>query len=293
MPALRRHRFASTARIRAAAGVCAGAIGLLLAGSSLLEAQSLRGSSASLDIQNRIAREHDFTYIESPGQVRRFVSAGYLVPVRANEDIDLHAVSFPYTRPEAALFIRRLGRQYRAACGEKLVVTSLTRPQTRQPRNASDRSVHPTGMAIDLRRSNSRACRSWLEDVLVSLEKMRVLEATRETRPPHYHVALFPRQYERYVAQRASNSGDAEVDESRRTVRMANVSQGASGAERRGSAPATDGDGAGEYRVRRGDSLWTIARSTGVTVDELRSLNDLSTSRIYAGQVLRLPSRTP
>lgn len=288
MPASSRHRFAS----RPGLHTCAWALGLVLAASAPLEAQSLRGSAASLDIQNRIAREHDFTYLESPGQVRRFVSAGYLVPVRANEDFDLHAVSFPYTRPEAALFIRRLARQYRAACGEKLVVTSLTRPQTRQPHNASSRSVHPTGMAIDLRRSNSRACRAWLEDVLVSLEKMRVLEATRETRPPHYHVALFPQQYERYVAGRIDASPSA-ADRARPAVRLANAPQDGAGATTRGAATARDGDESGEYRVRRGDSLWTIARTTGVTVDELRALNDLSTSRIYAGQVLRLPTRAP
>src|SRR5690606_40092741 len=89
---------------------------------------------------------------------------------------------------------------YQAACGEKLVVTSLVRPTTRQPRNAADRSVHPTGMAMDLRRSNKASCRRWLERVLLQLEARGVLEATRENRPPHYHVALFPRPYVQYVA---------------------------------------------------------------------------------------------
>lgn len=270
-------------------------------------AQSLRGSSASLDIQNRIAREHDFTYIESPAQVRRFASAGYLVPVRANQDFDLHAVSFPYARPEAELFIRRLARQYRAACGEKLVVTSLTRPQTRQPHNASDRSVHPTGMAIDLRRSNTRACRAWLEDVLLSLESMRVLEATRESRPPHYHIALFPRQYDRYVARLAEGSDEPGATPSRamRGVQTASARSVAaesragtsrSGAGRAGAGAgqpsAADGVG-GEYRVRRGDSLWTIARRVGSSVEELRVANDLASSRIYVGQMLRVPGRSP
>jgi LysM repeat protein len=248
------------------------AVAVTVAASAPASAQSLRGSSSSLDIQNRIAREHDFTYIRTSSQVRRFVSAGYLVPVRGNADFDLHAVSFPYARPQVELFIRRLANQYRRACGEKLVVTSLTRPTSRQPRNASDRSVHPTGMAIDLRRSNDRACRAWLEDVLVSLERARVLEATRERYPPHYHVALFPQQYERYVERLASRTED-------RRSRVA--------AEARKVATGTT-----EYRVRRGDSLWTIARRHGVSVEEIRSSNDLDTSRIYAGQLLRLPTRS-
>ena len=36
-------------------------------------AQSLRGSAASLDRQNRQARLHDFTYLQGLGQLRRFV----------------------------------------------------------------------------------------------------------------------------------------------------------------------------------------------------------------------------
>ena len=227
---------------------------------SSLEAQSLRGSTRSVDFQFRMAQDHDFTFLQSPAQVERFVEAGYLVPVRPNRYFDLHGVSYPYARPETRTFIIRLSEQYRRACGEKLVVTSLTRPLSRQPNNASSRSVHPTGMAVDIRRSNSRACRSWLESVLLSLEKTGVLEATRESRPPHYHVALFPQRYARYVADLTS----------RTNTRMA-------------SADILD------YQVRRGDSLWDIARDHGTTVDRLKEENDIRGSRIYAGQVLRIP----
>jgi LysM repeat protein len=208
-----------------------------------------------------MAQDHDFTFLESPGQVERFVKAGYLVPVKENRYFDLHGVSYPYARPETRTFIIRLSEQYRRACGEKLVVTSLTRPLSRQPRNASNRSVHPTGMALDVRRSNSRACRSWLERVLISLEKTGVLEATRESRPPHYHIALFPRNYARYVAELTSRSN----------TRVA-------------SADLLD------YQVRRGDSLWDIARSHGTTVDRLKAENGIRGSRIYAGQRLKIPA---
>ena len=222
--------------------------------------QSLRGSSRSVDYQFRVAHDHDFTFIESPAQVERFVKAGYLVPVRANRNFELHGVSYPYARPETRTFIQRLSEQYRRGCGEKLVVTSLTRPLSRQPRNASSKSVHPTGMAVDVRRSNSRACRSWLESVLISLEKTGVLEATREARPPHYHIALFPQPYARYVTNLTS----------RANTRVA-------------AAAGLD------YQVRRGDSLWDIAQSHGTTVDRRKAENDLRGSRIYAGQVIRIP----
>jgi hypothetical protein len=210
-----------------------------------------------MDLQNRVARQHDYTFIDTPERVRYFADQGWLVRVQPTRDFALHAVSFPYARPEVDLFIRRLGSQYRRACGEQLVVTSLTRPQNRQPRNASERTVHPTGMALDLRYSWDKNCRSWLEGVLTSLERQGVLEATLERRPRHYHVALFPSQYASYVAALASRQASED--------------------------PTT------EYRVRSGDSLWTIARRHGTTVDELRDVNELRGSQIFVGQVLDVP----
>jgi peptidoglycan lytic transglycosylase D len=45
------------------------------------------------------------------------------------------------------------------------------------------------------------------------------------------------------------------------------------------------------YRVRSGESLWTIAQQSGTSVGELRSLNSLSsTERLRAGQVIRVPA---
>lgn len=221
--------------------------------------QSLRGSPHSLDVQNHTARQHDFTFISDADQVRRFVSAGYLVRLQGNSDYRLDSeVSFPYARPEVRTFIQRLSSQYRSACGRQLVVTSLTRPESRQPYNASNRSVHPTGMAVDLRRSNHTPCRRWLESVLLYLEENDVVEATKEHRPPHYHVAVFPEPYARYVARLVSSD----------------------------RAPASTV----EYQVRRGDSLWSIARSMGVSVVALRAANGLSSDRIHPGQLLRVPT---
>lgn len=253
-------RFSTTCRVVLLAAA------LLLAGAPALDAQTLRGSGASLDRQNRIAREHDYTYLRDADQLYRFVNAGYLVPVRSNRDFELHAVSYPFARPEVELFVRRLGAQYREACGEKLVVTSLTRPRNRQPRNASEQSVHPTGMAMDLRLSRNRNCRQWLEGVLVNLERAGLLEATRERRPAHYHVALFPRQYVQYVE--------------RVTERPAPLLQ------RMANGPAVDRV---EHVVRRGESLWTIAREYGTSVDHLRAENRLRSNRILIGQTLQVP----
>ena len=43
------------------------------------------------------------------------------------------------------------------------------------------------------------------------------------------------------------------------------------------------------YRIRQGDSLGVIARRFGTSVKAIQRLNDLEGTRIYAGQVLRIP----
>ena len=223
-------------------------------------AQSLRGSRASLDRQNAQAIRHDFTYLRESRQLRRFVSAGLLVPIRGNHDFRLKDVSFPVSRPEVKLFIKRLSRQYRAACGEQLIVTSLTRPLANQPRNASPLSVHPTGMALDLRRPRNRTCRRWIEDTLLHLEGRGVLDATRERQPPHYHVALFPREYAAHVARIRTRSDRA--------------------------APTLDGL---RHTVSHRDTLWLLSRRYGTTIRAIQRANDLISSVIHPGQVLRIP----
>ncbi|MDA1092436.1 MAG: DUF5715 family protein [Acidobacteria bacterium] len=221
-------------------------------------AQSLRGSRASLDVQTAEAADHDFSYAVEPDEVRTLVLSGFLIPMHGNRDYRLENVSFPFARPAVKLFVERLASQYRRACGQPLVVTSLTRPQSAQPHNASEQSVHPTGMALDLRRPSGR-CRRWLEETLLSLESESVLEATAERRPPHYHVAVFPEKYQAYVDELARPEDS--------TPPPASV----------------------VYIVRPGDSLWEIARSHGTSSRMLQRTNQLSSSRIHPGQQLRVP----
>jgi len=206
-------------------------------------AQSLAGSKTSMVRQNRQANQHDYTFLRTSSQVHDFVRQGRLVRLSGNGDYRVVDVSYPYARPEVKTFIQRLGSQYRAACREPLVVTSLTRPANRQPRNASPLSVHPTGMAADLRASGRPACRAFLEKTLLTLESRGVLEATRERHPPHYHVSLYPKQYASYLAGRGA---------------------GVQVAVNRGNGK--------RYRVGRGDSLWTIAQRHNTSVASLKKV---------------------
>lgn len=180
-------------------------LALMLASTASLHAEvvaSLRGSPAAMVQQNEVAKSHGLAFYENPEKIRAAVTRGELVELSGNENYEVaDFVGFPFLQPAGLVFVERLSAQYREACGQKLVVTSAARPTSGQPSNAHKLSVHPAGMAVDLRVSDRASCRSWLENTLLSLEKRGVLNGIREFRPPHYHVAIFPEPYMAYVEE--------------------------------------------------------------------------------------------
>jgi LysM repeat protein len=260
-----------------------------VAGASTPEAQSLLGSKASLIKQNEEAEEHQFTYLQT-----------------GDDDYWVADASFPYARPEVKTFLERLSGQYHAACGEQLVVTSLTRPADHQPWNASPLSVHPTGMAMDLRRSSRPACRAWLEKNLLSLEGDGVIEATKEQHPPHYHVAVFPKPYLQYLASRGTvpdtTTAPAERETAAAETRVARMESKPEkhSSTRRSSriARAKSSRSTGHSRASRskrvrvgaGDSLWSIAQRNGVSVAAVKRANRMRSSHLKKGQTLSIPA---
>ena len=48
-----------------------------------------------------------------------------------------------------------------------------------------------------------------------------------------------------------------------------------------------------EHVVRRGDSLWNIAKRYGMTTDEIQRLNQMSSSKLAVGQTLKISAPTP
>lgn len=221
-----------------------------------LPAQSLRGSPASVERMYRHAVGSGLHFFESDAGVRGALRDGVFVRLTGNADYRLGNVSYAYVLPSTRSFVQRLAAEYRAACGERMVVTSGVRPRSMRLSNSVSRSVHPTGMAVDLRKPARPRCLSWLRTRLSEMERDGSVEATEEHRPPHFHVAVFPR----------------------RTSPPAAVVATATAAR------------ASTHRVRSGESIWLIARRNGVGVDALKRANRLTTSRIVPGQLLRIPS---
>jgi hypothetical protein len=163
----------------------------ILAPPGAASAQTLRGSQSSVDATYEFARDRKLTFHETGRTVRRAATTGKFVRLAGNSNFRMKGVTYPYVLPATRTFVHRLAAEYRSVCREPMTVTSAVRPSTRQPRNAAAKSVHPTGLAIDLRKPRGRNCRDWLRDRLLELERDDLIDATEEFRPPHFHVVVF------------------------------------------------------------------------------------------------------
>ena len=223
---------------------------------------------ASVERMYDYAVKDGLTFYETTNAVQWAAARGELVQMRSDHGYALRRVTFPYVRPATLAFVERLSDDYDQKCGEPLIVTSGVRPESRQPRNSSTRSVHPTGMAVDLHKPTKSACLAWLRRELLALEGTGVIEATEEHHPAHFHVAVFADEYMRF----------ARIQDADRPTVMIVARQSM-------AAPVS----AKRYKVRVGDSLWSIAQQHSTSVRELVAANRLEHTKIRPGQTLVIP----
>jgi hypothetical protein len=169
-------------------------------------AQSLRGSQASVDATYDYARRKGLTFHRTSRTVRRAAAQGKFVKLASSANVRVKGVTFPYVLPSTRTFVLRLAAEYRSVCDEPLTVTSAVRPSTRQPRNSVEKSVHPTGLAIDLRKPLHGDCREWLRERLMELERDDLIDATEEFNPPHFHVVVYSAAMQRRAETTSSSS---------------------------------------------------------------------------------------
>ena len=173
---------------------------------STVPAQSLRGSQESVDATYEYAQQRRLTFHRTARTVRRAAAHGAFVRLTGNADYRVKGVTFPYVLPATRTFVHRLAAEYRDVCRERLTITSAVRPSSRQPRNAVAKSVHPTGLAVDLRKPKGRVCRDWLRERLLELEADGAVDATEEYRPPHFHLVVYAEQGRRAPLSSASST---------------------------------------------------------------------------------------
>jgi hypothetical protein len=211
----------------------------------------------------------DLDFFRTPNGIYDAVLDSEFVMIGITTDMTLDDVTFPFVLPRTKDFLYAFAKTYHDSCGERLVVTSAVRPSTEQPRNASPKSVHPTGMAVDFRKP-AGLCLAFLRRQLLRLEKQGTIEATEEKHPVHFHVAVLR------AGPRSAIATSADGD-----VSTGSAARGPAAASGSAARPST-------YTVRQGDTLSEIARKFGSTVTRLRAINNLRGSLLKPGQKLRL-----
>lgn len=252
-------------------------------------AQSLRGSQASVRKMYSRAVLNDLEFLRTSKSLYESVRDNELVLVPITMDMTLERVSYPFVLPRTRDVVMVFARKYRAACGERLVITSAARPRSSQPRNASPQSVHPTGMAIDFRRP-AEPCLGFLRKELMALERQGVLEATEERRPPHFHVAVLQRGRFAPAAPAIATATEPAAAPKPLPVEPATTVDSAAGTVEPPTAPPkpVKPAAARTYTVRKGDNLSVIAKRFGLTVNRLKALNGIKGSAIRPGQKLKV-----
>ena len=255
--------------------------------------QELRGSRESVQRMWDFATMNDLTFHKTPRDIDRAVAEGKLVPLEGDASYEVtRSVRFAYATREAKQFVAAFAPQYAAACGTPLVVTSAARPTNRQPRNSTPYSIHPTGSAIDLRRPPAGPCQTWLRNALAELEQQGYVEATEERRPVHLHVAVLT-QPGKIAALPPLGSGPLTRAATRVQRSDGEVAVRAPRATSRVSVNASDAPiRGGTYRVREGDTLWDVARRSGVSVRALARANRRSQRAVLRpGTILKVPGK--
>jgi LysM repeat protein len=268
--------------------------------------ESLRGSKESVQKMYDFAQSHHLPFYLTPTNIDDAIATGRLVPLTGDATYELTSgVGFSYATPEAKQFVLAFAPQYLAACGTPLMVTSAARPTSRQPHNANPLSVHPTGIAVDLRRPPAGPCQRWVRNALAELEDKGFVEATEERHPVHLHVAVLtepgqiatlPVLSGTFVARSVPPRVVASAVNTapKPTSITANATSALPSVTSSGPSSSPSGDDAihgRTYRVREGDTLWDVARRTGVSVQALARENHRSARAVlHPGVTLRLPN---
>jgi hypothetical protein len=150
----------------------------------------LRGSRPKVQgtFYNTVAR--GVTFYDGMEEARAAIAAGKFVPLYGNQYYATYRMTLAYATPDARSFIETLAPQFVEHCDEMMVVTSALRPKEKSPRNGSPWTVHPTGIAVDIRKPRNRACWTWLRQRLLDYQAEGIVDATEEFHPPHFHIAV-------------------------------------------------------------------------------------------------------
>lgn len=156
------------------------------------------GEYSTSERQQLFANAHSIPFIRTDAEYRRYIRSGHLV--RLEHPLLVVGARRPYVLPSTAQFIYAIVVEFNnAGCG-RLRVNDAMRLISERPANGSPFSVHPAGMALDLRVINlSERCHTVLSELLHAAEAEGRADATREWFPEHFHVVVVPELQPRRV----------------------------------------------------------------------------------------------
>ena len=248
----------------------------------------LRGSKASVEKMYDFAQRYHYTFYLTPTNIDTAIARGRLVELPGDSTYELtRGVQENYATREAKQFVTQFAPQYLYACGTPLTVTSAARAMSRQPRNANPHSVHPTGIAVDIRRPPPGPCLNWVRGALSTLEQRGYIEATEERHPVHLHIAVLSAPGSRVALPNLVQGMVAAARVPITPVQTASNVATANGEVSLTPAPART------YVVRQGDTLYDIANRTGVSVKAIADANGRAVlGTLKPGTTLKLPVAT-
>lgn len=168
----------------------------------------LRGTPGALSEENNLVNLDNLSRIADDKGLRRMVRLGYLKRVpRVGQGYFVSAIGRSYkgyrdglytARPWVLDFLDREGSHFSQAFrGRNFKVTSLARSEEyqkwlrRRNRNASRRTVHTTGAALDISKTGMSAAQlEWMRRHLATLEGCNWVRATEERRQPTFHILV-------------------------------------------------------------------------------------------------------
>lgn len=147
------------------------------------------GEVSSSQQQLGYAQKQQLPFMATEAEYQTRISSGYFIRLES-PFMEVHARR-PYALPSTVVFVAELAREYYdEGCG-LLVVKDALRLTSERPSNGSLYSVHPAGMAVDIRTKYiPTECADWLRTYISQKEAEGKVDGTQEWKPEHLHVVV-------------------------------------------------------------------------------------------------------
>ena len=153
------------------------------------EVSLVGGCQTTSEQQMQYAKGRQIPLMTTVAQYEERKATGHFVPFEGPYLLVL--AKRPYALPSTVAFVTQMSVAYNAAGCGKLVVRDALRLTTERPKNGSIHSVHPAGMAIDIRVKYIKSeCADWLRSYFRLKEAAGKVDGTHELEPEHLHVVV-------------------------------------------------------------------------------------------------------